>query len=625
MKSDDEELISGGTFEDIAEVKIKHLNFNAMPINAKLKLKCYYKEVSRRNRALAKALNRKRIPKRDDSEQEYIRIYQAVKKMEMERKLKIFARQIRDSPERREWLKEGHMPGSLKHCDLDPSFPSNIFPDQLPDRMITEYLETAGKTYAAVVSSMLSCNLKADILPRPMADSEFNYLLTESFMCKLIYAVNELENPGVKDYVDLFGISPSSYYKYFIMDTTIIRANVIQRKDGFFIAPSVVLLEQETELKNPRAVAIAIENLDHVDQFPPQPFPANLKGLTVLYPEDGLAWEMAKLHTVQNGYYMNCGGMHEAAHFNLLGPAGTAFEQIRADPISHNDSILANIIGAHTYMSVQINTSVFNTAQSVVFAQDMPTYAWNTDAELGHTIFHLYRLMDIGWENHPIYKFGSQLLEIRYHYNISNFRKLIFELKMQVDEFSRKIVDILGNETQEQLFFSDFVNRAFKMSAKGSFMKLNCGNWVESNCVSTSIMKKTLSAIIFSGMEHSLEHKLYEHPLFKQVGHLRIRKPVPFDDRSNDPEHVYKYIEDINTLADRAKHQLTSNLAFHDHSTKTCRHLFLKEGGYFSKVEHPRKEEMQAVEKEFVRELIVLFESDISSAAFATVGISIQS
>jgi len=114
---------------------------------------------------------------------------------------------------------------------------------------------------------------------------------------------------------------------------------------------------------------------------------------------------------------------------------------------------------------------------------------------------------------------------------------------------------------------------------------------------------------------------------------LKIRKPIPFNDKSRNPLEIIKEISTINTLTDRSRFELAREM-FMNSLIEMSLQDFIEEGGYFPKkdnlllpmVQHDENTAaLISAQEEFFYYLVNEFNSDDSPVDISQIAISIQS
>ena len=187
------------------------------------------------------------------------------------------------------------------------------------------------------------------------------------------------------------------------MDATLVRALKIQRQDNLWFAPSVVLFKKDPKNDELRIVSIAIENFNYIDsEILNEEFPKTLKNLTIITPSDGLAWEMTKIHTLQNLIYISSFYNHLAIiHLSLSYTTAIASMTLESKSLSNHQSLIEKFISIHTYMQVPLDSMALH-HEMAIFHLKNEFYPFNLTGS--NTIFDFLERSMNGWGNHPIYK-----------------------------------------------------------------------------------------------------------------------------------------------------------------------------------------------------------------------------
>jgi len=626
-----EELIRSEdkTFRDVTNIYIKQLDWRQLKRKTKLKLYAYYKQATSGDNRQPKPRGwrwSERIYKwkawkhlsgmeRSEAERRYIRIYYHQREQQLAHHRNTFVKDTLKPVERTETAENNNEISTFGQF-FEKSFTA-VLPDQIPTEMVNEYLRTHGTKYRNAGLGKTLTDLKAEEVPRTVTDTEFESVLFDTLFGRLIVPMNSVKG---NHYTKLFGLEDSNEVsEYFICDTTIIRGFEIHKEDGYWMGPSVVLFKGKTLHK------IATENLCET-KFPPEPFPSGIENLVVLLPEDGLAWEMAKLHTLANLSSISTMGTHPLEHFTIMDPIAVSNIVVQnKTPEFKQKSLFCKILTEHTYLQIQVNSNVLFAAQSVTNASDMPYYPWNIRANEKFGILNIFRLITEGWENHPIYVPGPNLFE-EIPFQFGGYGRLLSQTKKIVDEFVNDWFDFYRNDPLEIRFTQQFLEETLRRLPEISFLRPILLEVLRNGKKEDMMdqMKLILAHVIYGPIEHSVDHRFLQKSFFQEVCHQIMRKPTPLDDKSTDPVHINNYVKDVNHKTDRAKHVLAQYFSFHHYPSRTFDDFFFQDGGYWAGMEHQSMGKLKAAEEKYLQGLAKLYAGDDSPLSYLNLATSIQ-
>jgi len=561
-----------------------------------------------------------------DAKLEYVNTFKLLKYLDTlaMKDLACAVKLIDKTNERLEWDKTEH-----KKHNLEPHIEqgyTTVFIDQLTDELSYEYARTTRLKYALVRKAKPFSDLHAQRLPSPMKNTNFIKVFTETHLSKHLYAFDEIANSSALNfYLELFKIKNDE--KYFLADLTTVIGLPVKLDDKCNVAPSVVLFERIDGKFN--VIAIAAKNL--IFQEKPldlEYFPAVLGNMNIVYPNDGVAWELAKLHSLHNAHYTMTVGIHTLLHFPLASPIAIISDKMLTLPSFYTKhSVCARIIKAHSYLETPVDSHALNSAESVLWATKTTYYPWCFGEKNGMSRF--IKLITEGWQGHPIYRGGGEDLTIlRHHYDLG-CRKLLFTVRQIVESFIDKIYSIIGESAVEKEFADIFLRNLKDILPKNSFLKKND---LMEGYNSMAVMKKILSYYVHNVFHHAVDHGMYEVDVLDSIP-LRIRKPIPFNNKSQNPLEIIKEISTINTMTDRSSFEQAREMFFNSLVERSL-HDFIEDGGYFPQKDNvflptaPYDDKTAALisaQEEFFHHLVDKFNSDDSPVDISQIAISIQS
>lgn len=629
-------------FLDVANVRVRYLDFRGLSDMDKLSLYAHYKQgtVGDATESSAPVDDKGAIKhlfwkslqgmSRVDAQRNYLATYLRLRQQlhaedELPQIQKLLLDSIIETRHRKQWLREGHARQSL--MPYKTAYFTTLYPDQLTPEMAAEYAEKVGVRYKHTISQRYLVDLRATKPPTPVNDAQFTRYLTGTSYSKLIFPLSTLERSKQLPYLELFGVN-NDKGDIHIIDTTPVHALPIKPESGCYLGPAVVCLVRDSETRELRPTAIALENINSVEQFPPQvSFPETLKNLRVVHPDHGLAWELAKLYALQGVDYVLGLGRHVVLHVSLMTPIALALQDTLRE--CGKGSAYAKILDEHTYLMLATNSFVLHSEYSVLWPEckQQPYDAFCVSADLGQEdfddlggAFHVARLMFLGWKNHPFFQEvnDAQLLHnVDEASGVGAYRTFLRRTKETADTFIQGIVTLVGNDAEEQRFVRVFRERLIahlpeKSTLKDELRAAKSDGW----------MSEVLSYVICNSIEHSVDH--FHAGMMAEATHPRLRKPIDFADRSRELSHIHTQLSALNTFSDRSKYYLLNEITKKDIPVKTYGDLFFKGQGYFGGDAYGRKEELRALEQRFAARMTELCAASGSYVEFCDIATSIQ-
>ncbi|XP_035701490.1 uncharacterized protein LOC118433576 [Folsomia candida] len=343
--------------------------------------------------------------------------------------------------------------------------------NQLPPNVLYEYNSVVKTKYMAAGRGKFAYDEAAIQDPRPISDSHFISIWTDTHFSKLVTHLDP-NRAELTPFRELFGLRDKDDADYFIVDLTGVHALPLRKRNKAVLCPCVVLLRRRSS-GDVVLVSIAIENLDETralqnsESLNMPPFPLVLNNLRLVYPGDGVAWEISKLHAPLNAIYI-CGiGQHTVLHASLASPISLTYESMLSKSTNlHCNSVLNRIIGVHSYVQCGVDSNAFDFKESVVYAEGSPYYPWLVDTS-GGGVHSIVQLICDGWGEsetgqHPIYdgymnsRNENIISEMDYE-DVLPFRKLINAFLFPIKRFVRNVVQLLIEDPAEQLYVSEFL------------------------------------------------------------------------------------------------------------------------------------------------------------------------
>ncbi|OXA61809.1 hypothetical protein Fcan01_00599 [Folsomia candida] len=435
--------------------------------------------------------------------------------------------------------------------------------NQLPPNVLYEYNSVVKTKYMAAGRGKFAYDEAAIQDPRPISDSHFISIWTDTHFSKLVTHLDP-NRAELTPFRELFGLRDKDDADYFIVDLTGVHALPLRKRNKAVLCPCVVLLRRRSS-GDVVLVSIAIENLDETralqnsESLNMPPFPLVLNNLRLVYPGDGVAWEISKLHAPLNAIYI-CGiGQHTVLHASLASPISLTYESMLSKSTNlHCNSVLNRIIGVHSYVQCGVDSNAFDFKESVVYAEGSPYYPWLVDTS-GGGVHSIVQLICDGWGEsetgqHPIYD----------GYMNSRNENIISEMDYEdVLPFRQVTPGELGTGEIQNCF------------------DLN-GNLIRERGVAAAgkLIEKLLTYFILNAVQHSVEHFLLEGWQLKDI-HGVIRIGVDFENKRTGREAISNCMRNINSIADRSRMYLMSNMVSYPHLSRNFADFFIKEGGYF--------------------------------------------
>ncbi|OXA49078.1 uncharacterized protein LOC118436949 [Folsomia candida] len=468
--------------------------------------------------------------------------------------------------------------------------------NQIPYELLLNYNSTVKTKYMLAGRGKPTYDMKAIQPPKLISDSDFIKKFTETQYYKMVTYLDQ-DNPDFDPYRKLYGLSKDkSDTKYFIADLTGIRVLALKLEDNAVLCPCVVLFKTGSSNTKLSLVSIAIENLyetiscDGVDPFKIMPpFPQILDSLKLLYPGDGVAWEVAKLHATLNSSYISSLGLHPLLHFVLSGPISLTFDSILTQNSTkkYSNLLISQIIGAHSTSQTGVDANALNFKESVLWAENSLYYAFGVGTK-NNGAYNMTKLICDGLEGHPIYgkfnkiSFLNEQRDNRFQ-DIFTHQKFMNGFLKPVKTFVRGVINlILGDEKEIEfcnLFLSELQNKLPLKSIVRGEVGEYFGNKNGNIYHLANLMEGLLTYFIFNAVEHSIEHFLLGSHWLND-DQILIRIPVDFGNKSNNWHDIYDEVSKLNEISDRSRFYLASKMFFHPHVSKTFVDLLSKEGGY---------------------------------------------
>jgi hypothetical protein len=499
---------------------------------------------------------------------------------------------------------------------------TTVLPGQLPDDVAVIYVRHVIKKF--LKESQLSGYLvqEAEVKPSKIRDVDFCKFITQSAFSKSIFALNQLPY-GRDEYSNLFKLDTIDYCldDYYLIDATPVRALRIQKEYNLWVAPSVVLFKKEPNSDRLMILAISIENFNHItDDIINTKFPDTLKNLKLVYPSDGLTWEMAKLHTLQNLFYIIVFGEHQIMHHSLTSPIAIVSLATKNETIS-KDSIIAKIFATHTFMQVPFASYLYARFHSLPYPE------FNVTQENGGITNLVKRIVE-GWEGHPIYEPSRDLFTDR-NENIGCFKKLTFGVRKIVSEFISKTFKIICDDPNEIQFMKLFQKQLWATLPTESFLRKPYANPDGDFDVLRlkDLFEKLLTFIVYIVIEHALDHTSFANSMaIHRFSHTRIHYHVPIDDKSKqitDSKSINEVIANINTFDERLANLHLKAKIEYNYSMMTFTEFF-DNGGYFKTFNHKKSNQLHEIERAFILKLEKIFQSELATDSLDKIGISIN-
>ncbi|OXA62616.1 uncharacterized protein LOC118434029 [Folsomia candida] len=392
--------------------------------------------------------------------------------------------------------------------------------NQLPSHLLSEYNGAVKTKYMGAWRGKLAYDERAMQYPRPISDSHFISIFTNTQFCKLVTYLDP-DKQSLTPYLKLFGLEDhkNDEMDYFIADLTGVLALPLRKEDNCVLCPSVALFKRGDQKSKLCLVSIAIENLfetaslDDNDDLNMPPFPNLLDSLKLVHPGNGVAWELCKLHSALNANYISSLGLHTVLHVVLAGPISLTYDFLNNDTSNFGSrSIIRRIIGVHSFVHSAVDANAFDFNESVVFAEGAPYYAWMVGTSHGG-VYNMIRLICDGWRStkQPVYDGFSNLdgnLVHKENEDVLPFRKFVNSFLLPITKFVAKVLHLVRGDESEQSFVAEFLTKL------GDYLPLN--SWLRGEIHDLGgsgdfeawgiLMQKLLTYFIFNAVEHSIEH-----------------------------------------------------------------------------------------------------------------------
>jgi acyl-CoA-binding protein len=509
---------------------------------------------------------------------------------------------------------------------------TKVFLDQIPFKLLVEYSEHTKIKYLLAGSGKNLSDLNALRDISPIKDNNFNDFFLTTHFSKYLYSYQELQNiDGTDIYYDLFGVQDKE--SYIIADLTPIVFVPVSKESGRYIAPSIVLFKNDGNTIKVASIAIKTWEYDgDMNLCTDITFDEVLRDMHLVYPEDGLCWQLSKLYCMSNAHLIMTIGLHSSLHFPLSLPIAIAAEKyMNYDSHLLRDSVIARIIKVHTFLQVAVDCNALNSETSSLWAPEKAVYtpwAHNPDENSPGMKSIMDKVLG-GWDSNPLYSIINPL-QIRE--GIGEYRKLLINQKNLINKFINDIVDnAIETNEKEMVVVNEVLTQLNKYIPENRFA-VNVKNQLINEDKVSSI-KTIMSFVIHNALEHSMDHAMYERDLCDNVP-LRIRKEIDFRNKSVDVLEMLNTIKDVNTIVDRSVFNVSNNMFFHSHASYTLMNL-INDGGYLSQddnkvlpasnVDNDNLEILELIQDNFFDDMAKLYVSEDCPVDISVLGVSIQS
>ncbi len=560
----------------------------------------------------------------------YVELYQRLQQQALQGALRSAKLEGHDTPQRRAWLLQAHRPQALEPL-VEPGFTS-VYLDQLLPALLAQYYANTKAKYLQAAHGKTRSDLYAMRPHSPLKNADMARLFGDFNYSQFLHALPDLAYDARCHYLTLFGLAENEAENRFVADLSTVHALPVRESDHTSLVSTVLLFEMAPGL---RLLAIACKNLPAHDApgvadaaALPQ-FPATLHGMQVLYPHDGLAWELAKLHAALNARYSTITGVHVQVHFALSSPIGIVAEALLPDDApALAQGVLARLLKAHSFLQTAVDAHAFHSEDSILHAANLPYSTWCIQVDRGAGIMPFIRLITDGWPGHPIYRGADSVIDMAAHYEIGQYRKILWRIKAVIDQFVAGVCQQIAGDAQEQAFARDFLARLIPVLPQNSPYRQADLN----DATAMALLQTLLARHILNTIQHSIDHGLQEDPLCDKMPMI-MRCPIDFTRREQDLALIMQEVAQINTLTDRSRAQMAANVFFHSHISRSLPDFFAH-GGYFP-ADHlgylpkmspgPHTDALRLLQAQFAKRLFELLHDDECPVDASKIGVSIQS
>jgi acyl-CoA-binding protein len=629
------------SFAEVTSVHIFNLNQARLAQRDKLQLYALYKQATEgdANFTFLASFDAKKLAwqrmKGDSAavaKLKYVELFHRLQQQALQSALRVAKLQSRNTPQRQAWERSEHRPQAMEPL-VDKGF-SSVYLDQLTPTLLQQYYANSKAKFLQAANGKTRSDLMAARPHCPVKNSEMAELFGDFHFSRFLHPLAEIEVLARSHYQNLFTLEPDSTRQWFVADLSTVYALPVRESDHSCVVPTVLLFEMAQGL---HLRAIACKNLaPHAPNLPVlvPAFPHHLEQMQVLYPHDGLAWELAKLHTLHNAHYSMVTGIHALLHFPLSSPVAIVVETMLPDEApALARGVLARLLKAHSYLQVALDAHAMHSEDSVLYAVNLPYSAWCFQADQGEGIVPLIRLITDGWpasdgSTHPLYPGRQDFSQMPHHYGLGKYRKIVWRLKQVVDEFVADVCQTVANDAQEVAFARQFLAQLLPALPSNSFFR-------QTEAAKTqplALLQTILSCHILNTIQHSIDHGLQESRLCNNMP-LIIRKPIDFKQRSQDMALITHEVAQINTLVDRSRAHMAANVFFHSHISRSLPDFFAH-GGYFPADQagylpvmqsSQRNDALQLRQAQFANSLLQLLNDEDCPVDAGMIGVSIQS
>lgn len=385
-----------------------------------------------------------------------------------------------------------------------------------------------------------------------LSDEELvEYMCVRSFS-KFMYEAKEEDIQKFLPGFDTSALNLKSN-SYYITDLYLMRH--IPSQDGQYVATTVSLFEKtkerskEKDIKKQEYKPLAIYVTPCPEKGQPQPLLFPQKG-TLVYPDGGKAWELAKYYALMGCAYRIVFSVHSILHF--------PFDAINAITKSMlpKKNIILQLLLPHLEFSLELDLAVQTTKSSPI--KNHQEYPYTGVTGTADEIAGLFADANKGVA-------GREKAYPPFHFKVepqseSKSEYYMFQMEYYncIKDFVNKVLEDLPAKDKEELgpwakYIAPLINKHIEYHEV--FIKEESSHFpTEDQIIKDKdkvLIEKLLATIIWTlTVGHAADH--YDFAMMK-MSHMPMRMRVPFPSDGQVPDFKQK---DLRTIVDTYKHRL---------------------------------------------------------------------
>lgn len=287
----------------------------------------------------------------------------------------------------------------------------------------------------------------------PLDDAEFADRMCVRAFSKFLYQAKRGDIETFLPGFELNRLNPDR--QYFISDLYLMRH--IPPQDGMYTAVTVALFEKESPGADRfRPVAIFVESAQESEK----------KAQTVVYPENGDAWELAKYYTMMGCAYRIVFSLHSTLHFPM-----DALNAITKTALPKSNTVFQLLL-PHLEFSLELDFGVQTSHRSPIknHQEYLYTGVTGTADQIAGLFEDAHRGVPGRYTAYPPFHFSMVPV------SESNSEYFRFQMAYYhcIKRFVDKVVDRLSDEDKKQLqpwagYIAPFINRHIQLAEFSAF------------------------------------------------------------------------------------------------------------------------------------------------------------